>query len=153
MERIDFETLCSEARNKTVIIASGVWMDQLPYDNVDLSFRPSKNDLEAFERGATRVNAKDKGTMRRIWWKMLSRFTEWVSSPEQLKGFATGDMWQSEPDRKDERTYMIIGDASQPTGWANFGSPYNYNIPTAFGGYGNGSYGNYGNYGAPVGHL
>ena len=44
---------------------------------------------------------------------------------------------------------MIIGDASQPTGWANFGSPYNYNIPTAFGGYGNGSYGNYGNYGAP----
>ena len=108
MNKIDFETLCSEARNKTVIIASGVWMDQLPYDGIDFSWNPSKNDLEAFERGATKVNAKDKGTMIRLWWKMLSRFTLEISSPEQLKGFATGDMWQSDPNGKDERTYLII---------------------------------------------
>ena len=107
MNKIDFESLCSEARNKTVIIASGVWMGLLRSGNIDFVRRPSKNDLEAFERGATKVNANDKGMMR-IWWKMLSWFTEWVSSPEQLKSFATGDMWQSEPDGKDERTYLII---------------------------------------------
>ena len=107
MNKINFETLCSEARNKTVIIASGVWMGRLYSDNVDLSWNPSKNDLEAFERGATKVNANDKGMMR-IWWKMLLRFTRWASSPEQLKSFATGDMWQSDPNGKNERTYMII---------------------------------------------
>ena len=61
MNKIDFESVCSEARNKTVIIASGVWMGLLRSDNIDFVRRPSKNDMEAFERCAAKVSAKDKG--------------------------------------------------------------------------------------------